>query len=323
MATEPTTTALEIKKSPIYTSVEEAKKVISKSKVNLEIQKTLADYKAKAKELLAQGEIDNEITAKKADELLSEMNKYSNSLDKKGKEVRDPYTQTAKIIKAIFDEYGAEVEVENKSLRDALAKYIKAENDKKAAAARKVQEQKDTLTAWVKKASAEIMTATTEADTMAIGTKYIKPFKKELFDLLDEEVVVAALNAVKGVGKQRLEQLKNKDVSDPGIEEVNSEEMLESTNEALEAIADIPEAESAPVIKMNMSLKKDIKWKLWKSEEEVDKSMMSVDPKKVKEYLDANRDAIKTSLDTAKPGQHVSVLKKGIQFYYEEGTRVN
>lgn len=309
---------------PFYPTPEIAMNAVKSSPVYKQVTESLKDFEKRAKEVLKQGNIEDDVTAKAADALLTEMNAFVRELTKKGETVRAPYNATAKSIKAVFDQFGEMVAESNKDLRGLLHTYLKEKQEKERKEALLLEEQQKTLQAWIKKASGEMIVAKTIEELTEVGTKYIGSFKKELFNKLSETVVNDALAAVKKLGRERREYLNNEDVHDPNTPEANSEATMDAIAETIQAVTESPAITAMPVgaVKFNTKATKTLAWKLWKGVEEVDKSLLTVDPKAVDNFMAQNAIAIKASLNTGKPGQEMSVMKKGILFYYKEGTKV-
>lgn len=324
MKEEKTTVPEKLQQGPFYPTPEVAMKAVKVSPVYKQISESLTSFEKKAKEILKQGKIEDDISAKAADSLLAEINAYVRELTKKGEAVRAPYTATAKSIKAVFDELGEMVANSNKNLRDLLQNYIKEKEEKKRKEALALEEEQKTLQAWIKQATGEILGAITPEEVVAMGTKWIKPFKKELFTKIPEDVVENALSSIKKLGRDRIEYLKNKDVSDPNTEEVDPVNTVDAIAEITESIKEATTDAMIPAmeVKFNTKLTKKLSWKMWKTVDEVDKSLLVVDPAAVQKFMRENADSIKAGLDSGKPGQNLSVVKKGIMFYYEEGTKV-
>lgn len=317
-----TTEIAKVVNMPIYPSKEAALVKIRETTTYKAIQTEIAKFNKQATEIIKQGAISSDVGAKSIDNLLSEIKKYVKSLDKKGMYIRRPYNDTTSIIKEIFDDLTKILSGQIPDLTGLVTTFIKEKEEKARIEQKAKNDQQATLTAWVKRVSVLLQEANTVEEINKIGVSHIKPFSVDLFPLLDQEVVIATLTNVKNIGKDMRDAIINKTVSDPDIEEVSPEVIMDQVIEAIAESAEASPVDMKPTIKFNTAITKRLSYRNWKTDQEVDKKFMSVDPAKVKAYLDIHREEIKADIDKAsKGGAQVSVVKHGLEFYYEEGTR--
>lgn len=310
-----------VAKAPLYPDLNTMVATVKETAMYKEILTTLDSYNNRIDALLkeSKGKITTDIQAKTLDSIFSEAKSYVSTLTKKGEEIRAPYTKTAKVIKEMFDKFAETSEANFKEARLALQNYLLEKKKQEEERERVINEQKATLAAWVKKATAEIMAATTPEECTEIGIRYIKPFNPDLFDKIDASVVTNALNTVKETGKNKRMLLMN-----PPDDPINEEllpEAIDSTTDILDEINSSGSTDLAPAVKLNTNLRKQLKWKVWKSIDELPAEFKTVDEKAVNKWMADHADEIKEQLEkNVKEGQIVSVVKKGVEFYFETGT---
>jgi hypothetical protein len=317
-----TTNEVAVKKTaPLYESKQQALDAVKKTETYKVITTQINLYKKQADEYLKE-EITSDAQAKAIDNFLSEKKKYEKNLDDKGLEIRRPYNATAGFIKEVFDGFTEEVKLSTPLLQKKITDWQKAIAEKERLEKLAIDKEAATLKAWVTKVSTDIMKAESLDDLTEVLNKSVKPFKVELFQLLDPEVVKNTLTAVKASGKNRWEQIKSKNTNDPNDAVDPVEEAAEMVSDLTDAIEEAQVATKAfsvaPAVKFNTSLRKTIKFKPWKTTAEVDRRFLCVDDAAVKQYLSENLEDIKKHLESNN-GKPTSRVIYGIEFFYEEG----
>lgn len=274
--------------------------------------------------------VKDDASAKALDTLVSEAKKYAKQLKEEGETAREKYNVASKAIKAFYDGLTEKLIDLTAAGQKKIVDFLAEEKRKQEREAALRNKQQMELNEWVIDAIKAIQAAFTKEEMSQVHAQFIKPFKVEDYPLLTDEVITQALAGVKDIGKKRIDGIKSGEIKrvqesfDPSDDEEVQPEGGLSTDEAVEEVMQVmAQAEiSAPVVakptmKLSTSVRRTIKFKLWKTIQEVDSKFKSVDDKKVNAFIDMERERIKKNLDT--PGVTEGYVAGGILFYYEEG----